>query len=56
MTNGDKVRNMTNEELADFLYNGCDVINYPFCAIPGFSCRECYLSWLKEEYHEEVKE
>lgn len=44
LTNADRIRAMSDEELAMFIYSGCDGLE---CT--GKSCRECWLSWLKKE-------
>ena len=49
-TNADKIRSMTDEELAGFMINGCDNIDYSDkCYRPGCDCKECWLDWLKQE-------
>lgn len=52
MTNADRIRSMTDEELADLL-SGENI--YPWCLKEPCSeeCRECILSWLKEEVKDE---
>lgn len=69
MTNGDKIRNMTNEELVVLLKNDrlirfCVAPNDEYCELvrdglnPGFcddDCSECLLNWLNEETQEEVE-
>ena len=47
-TNADRIRCMTDEELADLL-SGENI--YPWCLKEPCpeECRECILSWLKEE-------
>lgn len=42
MTNGDKIRNMTNEELADFLVSE-DVIACTHCEFYNGEVKRCYL-------------
>lgn len=55
MTNGDKVRAMTDEELAHWFENsvGC---SEDWCVAfrkdCGFRCRRAWLDWLKEEAKE----
>ena len=57
ITNADRIRSMTDEQLADILAKGCyEVIECPTtCGLPsGFngvvkSCRDCWLSWLRKE-------
>lgn len=50
MTNADRVRAMTNEELAMFIaaWRSCPEGHFledPNC----FSCKRCWLDWLKQE-------
>lgn len=50
MTNGDKFRAMSDEEIADFIaHHGSDCIgerdDYPSCR----HCEKCWLEWLKQE-------
>ena len=58
MTNGDKIRSMTDEELAELLFDGAGVSTSP----PGRncvsdchwdSCRDCWLDYLKQEAEDE---
>lgn len=58
MTNGDKIRSMTDEELVDalFIADEADVRLYPngFCfdlADAGCDddCRTCFINYLKQE-------
>ena len=48
MTNGDRIRAMSNEELAKFL----DECNSQGCVYPARDCRQtcnqCIVEWLKE--------
>lgn len=44
MTNADRIRAMTNEELADLLAYGC-ISPVRSCRQ---SCRDCILDWLRE--------
>lgn len=47
MTNGDKIRAMTNEELAMILEPTCPS---RVCRDdPPHDCYKCWLDWLKEE-------
>ena len=51
LTNADRIRAMTDEELADFLdidASGC-VGRECGGGIEKDKCRECWMSWLKEE-------
>ena len=61
MTNGDRIRQMTDEELAAFIdiYNiedicktRCDVANYMDC-MAGEQCKAHILAWLKQEVSDE---
>lgn len=64
MTNADRIRNMADEELAEFLYRFNDIdeevkfcINKKVCndwlekedTIPDGWCKECLVKWLKSE-------
>lgn len=58
-TNGDKIRAMTDEELADWLTDGHD--NCDICALCSFGacrlesiCEEGVLEWLKQEVIEDA--
>lgn len=47
MTNGDRIRAMTDEELSDSEF--CEVIcdDIPRCLLGGVdTCRECRIKWL----------
>ena len=49
-TNADRIRMMTNEELAEFMNNGCDVIApSENCTKAFYDCKKCWLDWLKQE-------
>lgn len=49
-SNADRLRAMTDEELAEFLNNGCDVIApSENCTKAFYDCKRCWLEWLKEE-------
>ena len=62
MTNADKIRNMTDEELSEFLgemvdhafcsETGCKIKRAGFCRYPYFGCDENALAWLKQEAHD----
>ena len=51
MTNGDKIRAMTDEELADKLTDKCAVCAYHYaeCETKFCLCEEGVLKWLKQE-------
>lgn len=50
ITNADRIRAMTDEELADFLWScvrpGCPPID---CAFETCGAEKCWLDWLKQE-------
>lgn len=53
MTNADRIRAMTDEELAK-LFNKIDLGKPPFCdgidmCDQGYTCLECCEAWLKQE-------
>lgn len=52
MTNAEKIRNMSNEELADVLFDSClevmkleECTNTDNCEV----CKRCVLNWLQSE-------
>lgn len=55
MTNGDRIRRMTDEELADIIgFNECEDDGYRCPELTGDShcggvCRSAFLEWLKQE-------
>ena len=49
MTNADRIRAMSDKDLADLLSGGEP---YPWCEqdpCPAETCQECILMWLKQE-------
>lgn len=71
MTNGDRIRAMTDEELADILYDQADLEaqikfcqNLPECeawletpeGIPEHKCKDCLLKWLQQPAKEDDHE
>lgn len=56
ITNADRIRSMTDEELAEWFYSGdlpwCnfeeDVVPCPYEEMPD-PCEHCLINWLKEE-------
>jgi hypothetical protein len=55
MTNGDRIRAMTDEELAAYLTGSmCLIMNRMTCC-NGMTCEECRLEWMKEEVKENDK-
>lgn len=55
MTNGDKIRSMTDEELVAFFLlkiggdEVCPVDNFPQDCCKFIPCCECWKRWLKQE-------
>lgn len=59
MTNADRIRAMTNEELAKNLsefFGECAFVHIPHregtmppCSFYDFDCQKCWLEWLKQE-------
>ena len=54
-TNADRIRNMTDEELAKFF--DCEACLFPWCDmscgdVEEIPCRKCIFKWLKQEYAE----
>ena len=60
-TNADRIRNMTDDELAEFLVRvngayakdcmvGIEVCKYDDCA--DMDCEDCFLEWLQAEVEE----
>ena len=51
ITNADRIRSMTDEELADWLGIYCNGNTKPgeICAKDIGSCEECWLDWLRQE-------
>lgn len=47
-TNADRVRAMSDEELAEFMWSGCDNITQEACKRHA-GCVGCWLDWLQEE-------
>ena len=57
ITNADRIRSMTDEELADFfgklkLDDGCNDWPPGEIKCDGLSCYDCWLDWLKKEVEE----
>lgn len=50
MTNTDKIRNMSDEELADVLFNDClEVMHKDECYEDVGMCKKCISEWLQSE-------
>ena len=51
-SNADRIREMTDEEIAELLDVSCDASRNGTCPnaqLPLVSCRECWLDWLRQE-------
>jgi len=48
MKNGDVIRAMSDEELAEFMWAGCDNITQEACKRHA-GCVDCWLDWLRED-------
>lgn len=49
-TNGDRVRLMPDEKIADLVADGCPPgLDAFHCAINPRACKECWLRWLQKE-------
>ena len=52
MTNADRIRQMTDEELAELWWERVDCVVCPVhrdCKMTGQDCKQLALSWLKQE-------
>ena len=49
-TNADRIRSMTDEELAEALFGCCiEHMGVEECFHPAKACKSCVLDWLKAE-------
>lgn len=51
MTNGDRIRHMTDEQLAYWITDGhdlCDLCQFSTCR-PEYECEKGVLEWLRQE-------
>lgn len=55
MTNADRIRSMSNEELAKFLMG--EPVNYCHTGLclDGETCVGCYLKWLRQPAEEDIR-
>lgn len=52
-TNADRIRSMTDEELAEVLFGSCiEHMGVEECSHPEEACKSCVLDWLKTESEE----
>ena len=58
MTNADRIRNMNDEELAEFLVKvnstiqNCMIVDCKCEGVPNRDCKDCFLEWLQAEVKE----
>ena len=55
-TNADRIRNMSDEELADTLFDSClEVMHIDECSYTDNvgTCKKCILNWLQSEAEQE---
>lgn len=49
-TNADRIRSMTDEDLAEVLFGNCiEHMGVEECSHPEEACKSCVLDWLKAE-------
>ena len=55
-TNADKIRHMTDEELAKWFFTPLDELGIPclntICYGEEYDCIKCVVNWLKQEVHD----
>ena len=55
-TNADRIRNMTDEELAKWIFTPLDELGIPclntICYGEEYDCVKCVVNWLKQECEE----
>lgn len=49
MTNADRIRNMSDEELASWYVIKCEIMMGIKCQKPHKTCKDCILDWLQSE-------
>ena len=49
MTNADRIRNMSDEELASWYVIKCEIMMGIKCQKPYKTCKDCILDWLQSE-------
>lgn len=55
MTNADKVRQMTDEELADIMQGQCACCAYQLTGCTERECKDGAYKWLKQEAREDAR-
>lgn len=55
MTNADKIRNMSDEELAKWYVIKCEIMMHKTCMKPYETCSDCVLKWLQSTADEITK-
>lgn len=54
LTNADRIRQMTDEELCDFL-DGFLCYEIGYCRAEEVECRDCKMEWLKQEAKDDAE-
>lgn len=49
MTNADRIRQMSDEELASWYVIKCTIMMKRDCPKPYKTCKDCILEWLQQE-------
>ena len=49
ITNADRIRNMSDEELASWYVIKCEIMMGIKCQKPYKTCKDCILDWLQSE-------
>ncbi len=49
MTNADRIRNMSDEELASWYVIKCEIMMGIKCQKPYKTCKDCIFAWLQSE-------
>ena len=52
MTNADRIRQMSDEELASWYVIKCTIMMEKDCQKPYKTCKDCILEWLQKERKE----
>ena len=53
MTNGDRIRSMTDEEIAEVIWMICPTSGVNSKGCINVRCSQCWLEWLKQEVSDE---
>ena len=53
MTNAERIRSMTDDELASWYVIKCEIMMGIKCQKPYKTCKDCILEWLQSEAEQE---